>query len=763
MISCENGVFHLSSPFYSYLFRLLPTGQLEHLHFGAPVRSEDSEALACKVGLGWGASVTLTEEEKAPCLDVLPLEWSGGGRGDYRESPLSIERDGLPLPTDFRYRSHRLLEGIAPMDRLPQAKGGEQTLEISLTCRDLTLKLYYTVFKDVLTRRAVLENNGDHPIVIRKLLSLCMDLPGNLELTTFDGGWIAEMGKTTTPVGKTKLVNESTTGFSSHRHNPGFLLTEKSAGEDHGRVYGFNLVYSGNHYASVQRSVQGLTRVVQGINPDHFSYPLKPGERFETPEAVVAFSDRGLNGLSERMHRFVNGHIVPKAWQYRQRPVLYNSWEGCSFDFDRHRLLSLAKSAKKLGCELFVLDDGWFGARDDDRKGLGDYDVNRKKLPGGLEDLAQRINDLGMDFGLWFEPEGVNPDSKLFQAHPDWALTDDLPPVMGRHELLLDLTKPEVRDYIVTSVSRILDSAKISYVKWDMNRHSTALGAKAHDYISGLYEVLHRIFDPRPEVLLESCSSGGNRFDLGMLCFSPQIWASDNTDPIERLDIQNNLSYLYPQSTIGAHVSASPHAQTLRTTPLSTRGNVAFFGILGYELDLKHLLPVEEKEITDQIAYYKAHRKLFQFGSFRRLEAEDATGWQVSGEREHIVGLFHRLLPAAPGYEQLRPVGLDGSKRYHVTSRPQRLRVGQFGALVQHIAPVRLNPNGIILRTADHRYEMLDGAEDCTASGSALMSGLQLTPRFTGTGYDQSLRVQGDFGSNVYYFEEMRENESFAE
>jgi alpha-galactosidase len=396
------------------------------------------------------------------------------------------------------------------------------------------------------------------------------------------------------------------------------------------------------------------------------------------------------------------------------------------------------------------LDDGWFGKRNDDKAGLGDYTVNRKKLPGGLKALADRVNDLGMEFGLWFEPEAVNPDSDLYRAHPDWALTDDLPPVYGRNELLLDLTKAEVRDYIVENVSAVLDSANITYVKWDMNRNSIALGEKAHDYILGLYDVLRRIFEPRPEILLESCASGGNRFDLGMICFSPQVWCSDDTDPIERLTIQQSLSYLYPQSTFGAHVSAAPHAQTLRVTPLSTRGNVSFFGCLGYELDLKHLLPTEEKEITAQIAFYKQYRRIFQFGTFVRLKQPDAVGWQVSGGNTHLAGLFHRLQHAAPGYEQLRMGGLEADKQYHLLSRGQLLRVGMFGSLVKHIVPVSLDPNGMVLRTADRLYPMKDGMEEMTATGAALMAGVMLQLRFTGAGYEPKARNQGDFCSNVY-------------
>jgi len=364
---------------------------------------------------------------------------------------------------------------------------------------------------------------------------------------------------------------------------------------------------------------------------------------------------------------------------------------------------------------------------------------------------AMWLKDKGLSFGLWFEPESVNPDSDLYRAHPDWALTDGFQPVLGRNQLLLDLTKPEVRDYIVENVSRILDSAGISYVQGDMNRHSVALGAKAHDFVLGMYDVLRRIFAPRPDILLESCSSGGNRFDLGMLCFSPQIWASDNTDPIERLTIQNGISYLYPQSTMGAHVSAAPHAQTLRNTPLNTRGNVAFFGCLGYELDLRTLLPVEIKEIQGQIAFYKRYREVFQFGTFRRTEL----GWQVSDGKVTLAGVFHRLVNAAPGYERLRVKGLKPETDYRVTSLAQAIRVGQFGNLLKHVAPVNVNPNGALLRIADRHITLPGKPETLTASGAALAAGIMLSPLFRGTGYAPEQRTQGDFGSDVYLIEEI--------
>lgn len=746
MIEHKNGVFHIKTPEYSYLFRVNDYDYLEHLHFGPPVDMADAAAFCCNPGLGWGSSVLLTEGDTASCLDVLPLEWSGAGRGDYRECPVELEGKA----TDFRFVRYEIRQGVVPM-KLPQAKDGGETLIITLEQKNARLRLYYTAFETALTRRVEFENTGTEPVTLTKLMSAMVDLSGSYRMTTFDGGWIAEMGKHTTAVSAGRVVNESTTGASSNRHNPGFLLSEEGATEHSGRVYGFNLVYSGNHYGAAQQSLQGLTRVIQGISPDHFGVTLDSGQVFETPEAVLAVSDNGFNGLSRQMHRFVNDHIIPKYWRYRHRPVLYNSWEGCMFRFDHRRLVGLAKKAKSLGCELFVLDDGWFGKRDDDTAGLGDYNVNKKKLPRGLEGLSQSIRKLGLEFGLWFEPESVNVDSDLYRAHPDWALTDDFTPVYGRNQLLLDLSKPEVRDYIVENVSRILDTAHITYVKWDMNRHSIALGRKAHECVCGLYEVLERIFAPRPYILLESCSSGGNRFDLGMLCHSPQVWCSDNTDPISRLDIQGGLSYLYPQSTFGAHVSAAPHAQTLRTTPLTTRGNVSFFGTLGYELDLNHLLPVEQREIRAQIKYYLVHRKLFQFGRFSRTD----TGWQVTDGHTAIAGVFHKQGNAAPSYETLRVYGLKPEGKYQITSREQGLRVGQFGALVKHVAPVEVNPNGLLLRMVDKHYTMPDGEQVLTASGAALQSGIRLLPLFRGTGYDGNQRTQLDFGSNVYLIEEL--------
>jgi alpha-galactosidase len=759
MIEYKDRVFHISAPGMSYMFRADDYGLLEHLCFGPAASMADAAALAVKPGTGWGCSVVLREDDNASCPDVLPLEWSGAGRGDYREAPAELETDDGPASTDFRYEGYEIIKGCAPIKcGLPQADGGTETLVITMRDDALKaeLKLYFTQFGAVVARRAELVNLGARPLYVRKLMSFSTDLAGEYDMHSFSGGWIAEARKNVSPVGGARVVNESVTGFSSNRANPGFILAEKDAGEDNGRVYGFNLVYSGSHYASAQRSLQGLTRVMQGMSPADFRRKLMPGESFETPEAVMAFSEAGFNGLSHIMHDFVNAHIVPRAWRYRERPVLYNDWEGCMFSFDESRLLDLAGRAKKLGCELFVLDDGWFGGRNSDRAGLGDYNVNEKKLPSGIGGLAKKIGRMGLKFGLWFEPEAVNPDSDLFRAHPDWALAEPgRESLTSRHELLLDLRKEEVRDYIVSSVCGVLDGADVKYVKWDMNRQSCALGTAAHGYILGLYDVLRRIFAPRPDILLETCSSGGNRFDLGMLCFSPQIWCSDDTDPIERLDIQGGLSYLYPQSCMGAHVSASPHAQTLRRTPLYTRGNVSFFGVLGYELDLKDLLPVETREIKAQIAFYKAHRELFQFGEFTRLPAPgDAAGWQVTKNGVAAAGIFRRLVRAAPGYDRVRFAELSPDKRYRVESRKQSLRVGGFGSLIKYVSPVRISVHGALLRTADKHYAMPDGGDSFTASGRTLLAGFSPAGRFTGAGYDRASRNQGDFGSEIYVIAE---------
>lgn len=771
MIDYKDGIFRLNTQQTSYIFRVTAFGHLENIHYGELLKDQPLEALLLKHTAIIGSTVAYDVSDPQYSLDTLSLEWSGIGKGDYRHSPAEIKMPDGSFVSDFRYKSHRIVDGCVPMTTLPSAYGdmpGIQTLEITLIDDpgNVVLYMYYTVFHDtdVITRRVVLENKNDNPLVIRSLMSMMIDLPNrNYSLVTFHGGWIKEMHRQDRKLQYGLFVNESTTGASSNRHNPGFLLAEQGASESFGRVYGFNLVYSGNHYEGIELSNLDLVRVMTGINPHCFEWPLAKGERFESPEAIMTFSDQGYNGLSGHFHDFINDHIVRGDWKDKERPVLLNNWEAHFFSFTQRKLLRLARRAKHLGVELFVLDDGWFGQRNNDHAGLGDYAVNRKKLPGGLSEFSRKISRLGMQFGLWFEPEMVSPDSDLFRAHPEFAVrVPDREPSLGRNQLVLDICNPKVRDYIVESVGGILDEAGIKYVKWDMNRHMSDMysatlsnqGQFFHRYIIGLYDILTRIFKDRPHILLESCSSGGNRFDLGMLCYSPQIWASDDTDPVERLEIQKGLSYLYPLSTMGAHVSSSPHQQTLRATPLSTRFNVASFGCLGYELDLKYLSRLERREVKDQIAFYKEHRKTLQYGRFYRLEAQkgNKVHWETVAKdgQEAIAGLYQTQSTAAEGLDVLPLTGLDSNAMYTLRTRPQPLYVKRFGGLINFILPFHVNPEGFLVRILNKVYSLTDCVEEYSGYGDLLESGVKLNNAFIGSYYNSKTRLLGDFGSSLY-------------
>ncbi|MBN1776190.1 MAG: alpha-galactosidase [Clostridiales bacterium] len=771
MIRYDQGIFFLNTDQTGYIFRLTGFGHPEHIYYGPRPENPSVESLELKRTAGVGGTVVYDESDPMYCLDILPLEWSGIGKGDFRQSPCEIKMPDGTFVTDFVYQSHEILDGPAPSEILPcaVAEAGEaQTLSILLKDKlfDIELTLLYTVFPavDVITRRAVLRNHSGGSIVIRKMMSMMLDLPASVSRrTTFHGGWIKEAHKQTEPIGNGIYVLQNLTGASGNRCNPGFLISEENASEAFGRVYGFNLVYSGNHYSAIERSHQGSVRVMTGINPHCFEWPLDEGSVFETPEAVLTFSDRGYNGASGQFHDFINRHIVRGNWKDKERPILYNTWESFFFDFTRRKLIGAAKRAKNLGAELFVLDDGWFVGRKDDTAGLGDYETDQRKIRGGLQSLSGRLHGMGMAFGIWVEPEMVNPNSNLFRAHPEYAVRiPGRKESYGRNQLVLDLTNPSVRDYIVEKVSGLLDSADISYVKWDMNRHITDMysasipeqGMFFHSYILGLYNILKRVFEPRPHILLESCSSGGNRFDLGMLCFSPQIWASDNTDPVERLAIQSGLSYLYPLSTIGAHVSASPHQQTLRDTPLSNRFNVAGFGVLGYELDPAHLTVSDRKEIKNQIRFYKEHRRLFQFGRFFRHDAvkDNKVHWQVVDPKQgmSIAGLFNLMSHASEIPDVLPLDGLSPEREYEVRTVPKKLSVRKFGGLINHILPIRIDPNGLLFRLIDRFYTLTDCVEQYSAGGRELMQGVALNTPFIGTYYNENTRLMGDYDSNLY-------------
>ena len=774
MIEIFDKVFKLSTLGTSYVFALTDEGHLEHVYYGKRIPDTDVEALRLKNTIMLGTTVDYRGEKTGYSLDTIPLEYSGVGKGDFRHSPIELIMPDGSFVTDFVYSGHTVTDGAFKCEEssLPYAVGEGKTLSITLTdkkYKDVTLNLHYTVFEEcnVIARCVTLTNSGNSPIYIRKLMSFMLDMPASdYRMLTLDGGWAKEAHIHEREVSYGILVNDSTTGGSSNRHNPAFLLKAKGADEERGEIYGFNLIYSGNHYSAVEKGNHDTLRVMSGINPHCFLWKLKEGETFYTPEAIMSYSDGGINAFSLNMHDFVNKHIIRKEFQYSERPIVVNNWEATFFNFNRRKLLALARRAKRLGVEMFVLDDGWFGQRNHDRAGLGDWVVNKKKLPGGITSVSRAIHRMGMKFGLWFEPECVNPDSDLYREHPDWAISvPGREPSFSRNQLVLDLTREEVRDYIVNAVSSVLASSEIEYVKWDYNRHisdmySSSLvnqGEFFHRYILGLYEVLDRIFVKRhPDVLLESCSSGGNRFDLGMLCYSPQIWTSDDTDALERLDIQRGIYTFYPQSTVSAHVSMTPNQQTLRDVALSTRFNVAMFGVLGYELDFGELTREERRQIKEQIEFYKGRRSLLQYGRLQRyFPSKDRESWQISRDGEGVVSIYNLSYHASPGRDVLRFLAAESGKIYKFDTVKQYLRIGRFGSLVKHISPIALKSDGAIMRFVDKNYSMVDGMEHYTVSGEALESGIPLAMQYSGTGYNKDIRVLGDGGSTLYVLTEV--------
>ncbi len=777
IITFKDGIFQITTLNTSYIFRILPSGHLENLYYGIKIKStSDYSSLYEKFGAGYGNSVAYSKEDPTFTLDNICLEYSNNGNGDYRHSPIEVKLGDGSFSTDFVYKSHRIYDGIYEIDNMPFAGGDNtntMTLEIELIdeISSLILTLFYTSFykNDTLTRKVRLTNGNKGKISIKKLMSMQLDLPQNdYTMLTFDGAWIRERHKHEKKLISGIYVNESTTGSSSNRHNPLMILKKNDATEFHGHCIAINLIYSGNHYGAVEISPFQKVRIMNGINPYLFEWQLDSGECFITPEAVLTFSASGLNGISQNLHEFIKNHIVRGQWAKRERPILINNWEATYFNFNQSKILSLAKEAAKLGIELFVLDDGWFGNRNNDNCALGDWFVNLKKLPGDLKSLADNINKMGMMFGLWFEPEMINEDSDLYRAHPDWAVK--IPgrrPSLGRNQMVLDLARKDVCDYLVEKISDILDSANIEYLKWDMNRHisdyySVSLAEKqgefAHRYILGLYDIIKRICAKHPQVLFESCSSGGNRFDLGLLCYMPQVWTSDNTDAWERIAIQKGTSYGYPLSSMGAHVSASPNHQTLRNTPLESRFNTAAFGILGYELDLNSLSPAEKKAIKLQVEYYKNHRRLLQFGRFYRLfdtNNGETSAWIVVSEnkKEALLGFYQRLATPNPPSDIIITYGLDDDILYNVEVRKQFIRIKVFGNLINQVSPVKIKEDGLVHNTINNFYMLESEKESYTAYGDLLNNaGIKIKQQFSGIGYNDNVRIMGDFGSRLYYF-----------
>ncbi len=778
MIKYEQGIFHLSTDSMSYVIGIREENYLENLYFGQRVIDQSFQGRKEPFTNEYGNAVVVPGESHIT-LDNLCLEFSSGATGDFRESSLELRMPDGIYSNRFIYQGFEQYAGLytkAKQTGMPYARNSDiekeenvETLELIFMDQQyqIQFRIVYTVFEqsNVITQRRVLCNLSTESVTLDKIMSLQLDLPErDYYLETFDGAWARERHKNRKELVSGIYVNSSTTGNSSNRHNPFILLGKLGCTEHMGECIGINLIYSGNHYEVVEVTEYSKLRILAGINPHRFSYEVGVGETFYTPEAVLSFSNQGKNGLSAGLHRFVSSHIVPAKWANKERPVLINNWEATYFDFTKSKLLHLAKEAKQLGIELFVLDDGWFGNRQDDTSSLGDWVANEKKLGGTLKELADQINRIGLQFGLWMEPEMISRNSRLYEKHPDYAIEiPEREAFLGRNQLVLDYTRKEVRDYIVDSISKVLQSANISYVKWDMNRqitdvYSRELGQRQgefyHRYILGLYEVLESITERFPDILFESCAAGGNRFDLGMLFYMPQTWTSDDTDANERIYIQGGTSYGYPLSTMGAHVSAVPNHQTLRTVNLETRFAVACFGLLGYELDVTKLTRSEKKVITKQIEFYKAHRRLLQFGTFSRNTMPNGnTIWQVVSEEkdEAIVLVYQSLSKPNSSSDILKVSGLLKDSMYEIRTRKQFLSIKEFGDLVNQVSPVHISQGGVLQSLVDKVYMLESEEEVCQASGGLLQyGGIKLAQRFIGTGYNQDTRVMGDFSSRLY-------------
>ena len=778
MIRQLENVFVLDTNHTTYCFQVLESGHLEHLYYGKRLRIEqasDVKSLAEKQAFPPGNSNVYDEKYPKFSLENMRLEMSSYGKSDIREPFIEVVHADGSYTSDFLYEGMVLSQNKTPLETLPSSyeeNGNVQELTILLKDKqyDLKLELHYYVFKeyDVISRSAKFINTSKESVQLKRLMSNQLDFEDcDYVLTTFNGSWAREMYRHDAMVNMGKTVNASYAGTSSNRANPFVMISRPETSEDYGICYGMNLIYSGNHYEVMEVNSHGKTRFVSGINPQSFRFVIEPGQSFEAPEAVMTFSSAGYNGMSQQMHEFVRECIVRGEWKKKVRPVLLNSWEAAYFNINENKLLKLAKAGKDAGIELFVMDDGWFGTRNNDTQSLGDWDVNKKKLPRGIKGLCDKVNALGLDFGIWVEPEMVNVNSDLYRAHPEWVMEiPGKPHSEGRQQRILDFTNPAVVDYITEEMTKVFSSANIQYVKWDMNRifsdyYSQYLkpeqqGEVAHRYMLGLYQMMHTLTARFPHILFEGCASGGNRFDLGILCYFPQIWASDDTDAIYRAKGQTGYSYGYPMSTVTAHVSACPNHQTLRMTPLATRFNVAAFGVLGYECNLSDMKKEEVDEIKEQISLYKKWREVLQFGRFYRGRSGNLYEWTcVSKDQSKAVGMIvQALVEPNSHFEQYFAKGLDADKKYHFYNIERKRHVKPFGDLVNMIAPVHVKYDSLLHRTIDKFVKMPGEVEDYTTFGDVLMSGVKLNSAFGGTGYDEHTRYFQDFESRMYFMEE---------
>ena len=682
--------FHLYNDQISYIIKVLRNDQLGQLYFGRRVPDRADHSYLVENGYRPMMSYVYDNDYDFS-LGNVKQEYPAYGTTDYRMPAVEIKQPNGSTITNFRYQSHRIYDGKPKLAGLPATYVEDAreatTLEILLhdDVLDVDLTLIYTIFahRNAIARSARFANHGSQAYQLTTAMSVNLDLPDDdYDWMQFSGAWGRERQLKTSHLRPGIQSVGSTRGASSHMQNPFVILKRPHTDEFQGEAYGFSLVYSGNFLAQAQVDAYKVTRVQLGINPFHFSWKLAPNQTFQTPEAVMVYTSTGLNQLSQTYHRLYQERLARGYWRDRPRPILVNNWEATYFDFTEDKLANLAKQAQKLGIELFVLDDGWFGKRTKENAGLGDWWVNRDRLPNGISGLADQVHRLGMMFGLWFEPEMTNQDSDLYRNHPDYIIqTPDRHSSQGRRQYVLDFSRPEVVDYVHDLIVKVLRNGHVDYVKWDMNRNITECFSSAypadqqgeifHRYILGVYHLYEQLIQEFPKTLFESCASGGGRFDAGMLYYAPQAWTSDDSDAIERLKIQTGTSYCYPTSAMGAHVSVCPNEQVNRNTPLKTRGDVAFFGDLGYELDLTKLSPDELAQITGQIKLMKRYRTLFQYGRFYRLKSPfdgNITAWLVvAPDQQHaIMGYFKVLNDVNAAYRIQRIPGLDPEQKYHV-------------------------------------------------------------------------------------------------
>lgn len=687
----KNKVFHLQAKDTSYVMEIVRDGYLLHQYWGRKINEFHHSNEIQLVDRGFSGNPYAHKEDRTFSLDTLPQEYPQYGNTDFRKPAYQIQLENGSTVSDLKYHSHQIVKGKPALEGLPatyvEDDSEAETLEIIMqdSLTNLKVALSYTVYEqlNVITRSVRFINEGTESIKLLSAMSLCVDFrDADFDILHLHGAHVRERMVARQPLRPGIQSIESTRGASSHQHNPFLALLRKDANEDSGEVYAFNFVYSGNFLAQAEVDQINNTRVTLGINPFDFNWKLEPGEGFQTPETVMVYSSEGLGDMSRTFHELYRTRLVRGTFRDKERPILVNNWEATYFDFNAKKIVDIAKVGREIGIELFVLDDGWFGKRNDDTTSLGDWFVDREKLPEGLDDLANKVRDMEMEFGLWFEPEMISVDSDLYREHPDWCLhVPGRTRSESRNQLILDFSRDDVCEEISKRVCDILASVPISYVKWDMNRHMTEIGSAAlpperqretaHRYMLGLYKVMEQITSSFPNVLFESCSGGGGRFDPGMLYYMPQVWTSDNTDAISRLKIQYGTSLVYPIVTMGSHVSAVPNHQVNRITSLEMRGDVAMSGNLGYELDLTKLTEKEKEIVKQQIAEYKEIRKLIQFGDFYRLHSPfegNETSWLFANKDKSDIMVFYFSVlaePAAP-LKVLKLKGIDVSKKYQV-------------------------------------------------------------------------------------------------